>query len=158
MTPTDFTGDKPIFEPEKFFAGHLHSWGVVENRSGAPTSRFTTDIVGRRDGNSVVIEQHFAFDDGRRQDRTWRLQRIDAQHYEATANDVIGTATGIAAGNAFRWQYTLALSPGNSIENVQMIQWMYGVDDGSRMMNRVTVEKFGIIVAEVSEFFRRESD
>jgi hypothetical protein len=156
MTPADFAGGKPLFEPEKFFAGHIHSWGVMENRSGAPTSRFTTDIVGHRDGDSLVIEQHFAFDDGRRQDRTWHLRRLDAEHYAATANDVVGTATGTADGNAFRWEYTLALSPGNPLENVDMTQWMYGVDDGSRMMNRVTVKKLGIIVAEVTEFFVHE--
>jgi hypothetical protein len=104
------------------------------------------------------MEQHFAFDDGRRQERTWHVRRLDAQRYEATANDVVGTATGTAVGNAFRWEYTLALSPGNDLKNVQMTQWMYGVDDGSRMMNRVTVKKLGVIVAEATEFFSREPD
>jgi Protein of unknown function (DUF3833) len=158
LTPADFAGGKPLFEPEKFFTGHVRSWGVMENRSGEPTSRFTTEITGRREGDSLVIEQHFAFDDGRRQDRIWRLRRLDAQRYEATADDVVGTAAGAADGNAFRWEYTIATSPGNSLKNVQMTQWMYGVDDGARMMNRVTVKKLGIILAEVTEFFNREPD
>jgi hypothetical protein len=30
----------------------------------------------------------------------------------ATANDIVGTARGIATGNHFRWSFTLALKPG----------------------------------------------
>ena len=73
--------------------------------------------------------------------------------YEATANDMVGTATGEASGRAFHWQWTLALSPGNSLKNVTMEQWWYLLDDGS-MMNRTTVvSKLGYIAAEVTEHF-----
>src|SRR5690348_18268268 len=81
LKPSDFAGGEPGFEPEKFFAGHVHSWGVIENRSGDPSSRFTTEIEGRSDGDALVIEQHFAFDDGKRQERVWRLRRSDARRY-----------------------------------------------------------------------------
>jgi Protein of unknown function (DUF3833) len=155
LEPSAFAGGEPHFEPEKFFAGRIHSWGVIENRSGDPGSRFTTEIEGRPDGDALVIEQHFAFDDGKRQERVWRLRRVGEHRYEATASDVVGTATGEAWGNAFRWEYTLATEPGNPLKNVGMKQWMYGVGDGSTMMNRVIVTKLGVVVAEVTEFFWR---
>src|SRR5690349_15684383 len=146
LEPADFAGGTPRFEPEKFFEGHVVSWGVVENRAGDPRERFTTDIAGRRDGETLVIEQHFAFDDGRRPTRVWRLRRLDEQRYEATASDVVGIATGEAYGNAFRWEYTLATEPGNALRDVHMKQWMYAQGDGATMINRVTVTKLGIVV------------
>lgn len=158
LEPESFGGGAPHFEPDKFFAGPTHSWGVIEDRSGNPTSRFRTDAVGRWDGDDLIITQHFHFEDGRRQQRVWRLQRIDDHRYEATANDVVGVATGIAYGNAFLWEYTLELKPGNFLSRVHLKHWMYLLDGGEAMMNRVTISKLGVIVAEVTEYFRRHAN
>ncbi len=155
LEPAAFESVAPRFEPERFFEGRTRSWGVVENRAGEPTSRFETSAFGRREGEELVITQDFTFDDGRRQQRVWRLRRLDEHRYEATANDVVGTATGEARGNAFRWQYTLALEPGNAVKDVDLLQWMYAQEDGSVMVNRATISKLGVILAEVTEFFRR---
>jgi hypothetical protein len=153
--PERFADGTPRFEPERFFAGRVRSWGVFEDRSARPTRRFTTDIVGRPDGDALVIEQHFAFEDGTTQQRAWRLRRLDEHRYEATAGDVVGPATGEAWGNLFHWTYTLALDPGNPLKNVDLDQWMYLQQDGETMVNRATISKFGVIAAEVTEFFRR---
>jgi hypothetical protein len=155
LAPANFASGEPRFEPEKFFTGHIKSWGVIETRNGDPSSRFTTEIDGRMDGDDLILDQSFAFDDGRTQTRTWRLRRLDAHRYEGTANDVIGIATGEAHGNAFRFEYTLALDPGNPLKNVHMRQWMYGLGEGSMMMNRVDVTKLGVTVAQVTEFFTK---
>jgi hypothetical protein len=153
--PERFANGTPRFEPEKFFAGRVRSRGVFEDRSARPTRRFTTEIVGRPDGDALVIEQHFVFHDGTTQQRVWRLRRLDEHRYEATAGDVVGPAAGEAWGNLFHWTYTLALDPGNPLKNVDLEQWMYLQDDGETMVNRATIGKFGVIAAEVTEFFRR---
>lgn len=155
MEPLDFANATPRFHPEKFFSGPTHSWGVIEDRSGNPTSRFRTETHGRRDRGALLIDQRFYFEDGRTQRRTWRLRRIDEHRYKATANDVVGVAIGEAHGNAFRWEYTIRLNPDNPLSNVRLRHWMYLLDGGATMMNRVTVSKFGFIVAEVTEYFRR---
>ena len=48
MRPQDFAAEVPRFEPEKFFEGHVRSWGVIETRSGNPRSRIRADIEGQR--------------------------------------------------------------------------------------------------------------
>ena len=48
-----------------------------------------------------------------------------------------------------------SLEPDNPLKNVRMRQWMYGQGDGGSMMNRVTVTKLGVVVAEVTEFSQR---
>ena len=89
---------------------------------------------------------------GGQQVRDWHLRRVTPTHFEATANDVVGTAEGDVAGRVFHWRYTLALDPGHALENVSMDQWMYLEEDGS-MVNRATVSKLGVVLAEVTEHF-----
>lgn len=155
LAPTRFAGAKPEFDPVVFFTGSTRSWGVFENRSGDPARRFTTACNGHLEAGTLVLDQEFVYEDGSRQQRHWRIRRTDAHHIEATANDVVGTGVGEVYGNAFRWEYTVALKPGNPLYDVHLKQWMYLQADGRTMLNRATVTKFGVEVAQVTEFFRR---
>jgi hypothetical protein len=146
-------GSGAAFDPIAFFDGHTHSWGVIEHRSGAPSERVETDSHGERDGSGRLrMVQHLSFQDGTTQQRDWTLWRSGSDRFEATANDMVGTAAGESDGNVFHWQWVLARSPGNSLMDVTMNQWMYRLQDGSVMI-RSTVTKFGLILAEVSEQF-----
>ncbi len=148
-----FAGTFPAFDPVRFFTGHVVSWGVMENRSGEPTSVVTTDCVGEADGpDGLRMTQVLHVGDDPPQTRRWQMRRVAPGRYEATANDMVGPATGEAAGRAFHWRWTLALQPGNSLKDVTMEQWWYLLDDGS-MMNRTVVSKLGVIAAEVTEHF-----
>lgn len=151
-----FAGGAPVFDPLAYFTGKTHSWGVFENRSGQPTRRFQTACVGRMEGGVLVLDQDFTYDDGHHQLRHWRIRRVDAHRFEATANDVVGTGTGEAYGNAFRWEYTVALKPGNPLFNVRLKQWMYLQPPGQTLFNRGTVRALGVEVAQIAEEFRHE--
>ncbi len=138
-----------------FFAGHTRSWGVLENRSGEPTQRVTTECSGEADGaDGLHMIQRLTFEDGSVRNREWRMRRTGPQTYEATANDMVGVAHGEAAGRAFHWRWVLATDPGNGLADVTLEQWMYLTDSGS-MMNRTIVTKLGVIVAEVTEWFSK---
>lgn len=154
MKPADFAAGRPVFDPTKFFTGRTRSSGVIENRSGAPTQRVTTETWGVWDGDSLQLEQDLAFSDGRRQHRSWRMQRLDAHRFTATANDVVGTVRGEAYGNVFYWSFTLKSD--NPFGRVRMSQWMYLQPDGHTMINHSTIRKAGIVVAQVSEQFSRQ--
>ena len=157
LPPADFARVEPRFNPAAFFTGKTHSWGVFENRAGEPARRFATDAVGTRERDgTLVLRQKFTYTDGTTQGRVWRIRQLDAHRFEATANDVVGTARGEAYGNAFRWEYTVALKPGNPLFDVRLKQWMYLQPGGQTMMNRATIHKFGAQIAQVTEFFRRE--
>lgn len=153
LTPEQFAGEKPDFNPMAYFTGRTHSWGVFENRAGQPRRPFQTRCVGRMKGGVLLLDQEFTYDDGQRQERHWRIRRVDAHHYEATANDVVGTATGTAYGRAFHWEYTVALKPGDPLFNVRLQQWMYLQEGGRTLLNRGTVRTFGIQVAQITEQF-----
>ena len=151
LTPSALPG--PAFDPIRFFSGHVRSWGVLEDRAGQPTSVVTTDCVGEAVGpDGLRMTQRLNVGSEAPMTRQWSMRRTGPGRYEATANDMVGTAVGEAAGRAFHWQWTLALSPGNPLKNVTMDQWWYLQEDGS-MLNRTTIRKLGFIAAEVTEHF-----
>ncbi len=148
-------GSGPAFDPVVFFAGLIQSWGVLENRSGEPTAVVRTSGRGVTEGaDGVHFPQRVEVGDDPPVERDWHMRRVAPGRFEATANDMVGTAQGQAAGRAFHWTWTLALRPGNPLTNVTMDQWWYLQDDGS-MLNRTVIRKLGVVVAEVTEHFTR---
>jgi hypothetical protein len=153
MPVSAFKDTQPTLDPVRFFTGHVRSWGVLEDRSGQPSDIVTTDCVGTPDGpDGLTMTQTLQIGAGAPTKREWHMRRTGPGTFDATANDMVGTATGAAAGRAFHWQWTLALSPGNSLKNVTMDQWWYLQPDGS-LLNRTTIRKLGFIAAEVTEHF-----
>jgi hypothetical protein len=86
----------------------------------------------------------------------WRLTRHADGRYTGRADDVVGTAEGRTVGNAFRWQYTLALPVDGRVIEVQFDDWMYLIDERV-MLNRATMRKFGVTLGEVTLSFTRRS-
>jgi hypothetical protein len=156
MAPGDFADERPVFDPIVFFTGPTHSWGVLETRSGEPRSRFRTEMEGVPEGRDVVVvTQDFTFESGRTDQRVWRIERTGPHRIEATAADVVGVAHGDLHGNAFRWEYTLELRPGNALSRVRMHHWMYLADDGQTVLNQVTITKLGVRVGGTTEYLKR---
>ncbi len=149
-----FAQTGPEFDPVTFFTGHATSWGVLENRGGAPTGIVTTDCQGTAEGtDGLHMIQHVVVD-GKDTPRDWHMRRTGPHTFEATANDMVGTAHGEAQGRVFHWSWVLATKPGNGLRNVLMDQWMSYEDNGS-MVNRTSISKLGFVLAEVTEQFQR---
>ena len=142
----------PVIDPIRFFTGHVRSWGVMEDRSGRPTSIVNTDCTGEADGDTLRMTQRLTIGQDSPVTRVWQMRRVGTDRYEATANDMVGTAAGDASGRAFHWTWTLATSPGNDLQNGSLEQWWYLLEDGS-MLNRTTIRKLGVTLAQVSEHF-----
>jgi hypothetical protein len=150
-----FATTDPAFDPVRFWTGHTHSWGVLENRDGAPTAVVTTDCTGEPEGaDGLHMVQHLTIEGEPDQMRDWHMRRVGPHAFEATANDMVGTARGTASGRVFHWSWVLATRPGDSLRDVTMDQWMYLEDDGA-MVNRTTITKLGITLAQVTEQFAR---
>ncbi|MEP7072240.1 MAG: DUF3833 family protein [Verrucomicrobiota bacterium] len=149
--------EKPVFDPVVFFTGRAHSTGVMKYVTGSSV-KVETSTVGRFHAGLLDLEQDLQFSDGKRQHRSWRIGRLDAHHFEATANDMVGSARGEAHGNTFRWNFLLALSSGNPLTNVRLSQTMILQPDGRTVANETTITKLGLVVARVSERFVRLTD
>lgn len=151
-----FENGRPLLQPEKFFAGRTHSWGIFETRSGQPSQILFTKTAGRWDGADLHFEQDLVFEHGKTQHRSWLIHRCDAHRYSATGTGIIGTARGEAFGNVFHLIFTLDASPGNPLAHVRMSQWMYLQPDGATLINRDTLTKAGIVVTQITEQFKKD--
>jgi hypothetical protein len=159
MQPSDFEQSQTRFELDRYFVGHARSWGVFENTNGEPRRSFVCDSYGRRDARGVVaLHQEFKFSDGKTRTRDWQIRRIDATHWEATANDMIGTARGEGMGNAFYWEYTISLNLKNPMATVHVRQWMYVAEGTDSLMTRLVITKLGMTVSEVTEVIHHVQD
>lgn len=154
MKPEDFAGTTPRFVLEDYFTGKVRAWGVFQDRFGQLRRQFTVDIDGSWDGEVLTLVEDFVYDDGETERRIWRIRRIDEHRYEGTADDVVGTATGISYGNALNWQYDFDLQVGEGTYRVHFDDWMF-LQDEEVMINRAEVTKWGFSVGEASIFFRR---
>lgn len=151
-----FTNGRPIFKPEKYFAGHTHSWGIFETRSGKPTKIIQTHTNGHWQDGVFHFEQDIVLEHGKSQHRSWLIHRLDEHRYTATGTGIVGTAHGEAWGNAFHLDFTMAVLGGNPLGHIRMSQWMYLQEDGITMINRATATKAGVILAVVTEQFRKD--
>jgi hypothetical protein len=154
LRPAAFAGTSPAFDPITFWTGRTASWGVIENRDGAPTSIIQTTTEGTPDGaDALRMVQHVLLN-GHDSARTWHIHRLANHEFEATATDMVGTARGSTSGRTAHWTWTLAADPHNALLNVTMDQWMY-LSDNNTLLVRTIVTKLGIRLAEISEQFVR---
>lgn len=153
--PVAFDGGQPPLDPIRFLQGHVKSYGVREARSGKPTMVTTTDIVGTLKDGVLYLEQDLFTEKGGKNHRSWQLRQLDAHHIEATADDIKGKTVGELYGNYFTWHYKLKVANSGLIKTVTMSQYMYLLPDGQTLVIRSVIRKFGVIVQEITEGFRR---
>ena len=157
MNIEDFTGRTPELVLEDYFLGETKAWGIFEDRFGNVRREFEVDIAGTVDADVMTLDEHFTFADGEKNRRVWTIRRIDANTYEGTADDVIGTAQGKVFGNALNWTYKVDLAMGDRSLRVRFDDWLFLQTDGV-LINRARVTKWGFEVGQVTLFFRRVGD
>lgn len=151
----DYKNEKPVLVLEDYLNGNLEAHGFFQDRSGLIVKRFKVKMKASWVGATGTLDEDFEYSDGTKSKRVWTLKKEGHGKFTGTASDVIGTANGEAAGNAFRWYYTLDLPVGDTTYHVKFDDWMYLLDDGI-MMNKSKMSKFGIYLGEVTlVFFKR---
>ncbi|UUX49753.1 DUF3833 domain-containing protein [Nisaea acidiphila] len=156
MQIEDFAGTGPELKPEEYFAGQTKAWGMFEDRFGNLKREFVVDIQGDWDGTTLTLIEDFDYSDGEQEQRIWRITRKGDGLYEGRADDVVGTAQGIARGKALNWSYDLMLKVGESEIKVRFNDWMF-LQPGGVMINKAEVSKFGITIGTVTLFFAKDA-
>ncbi len=150
--PSDYAAEKPVLDLKQYFNGPLVAHGIFTDRSGKVARRFVVQMTGTWQGNQGVLDERFTHSDGKTERRVWRLTDLGGGRYEGRADDVVGVATGVAAGNALNWRYTLSLPVDGKVYEVQFDDWMYLMDERV-MLNKAVMSKFGITLGEVTLSF-----
>jgi uncharacterized protein affecting Mg2+/Co2+ transport len=153
--PADYANEKPLLDLKTYFNGELIAHGIFTDRSGKVARRFTVDMTGTWNGNQGVLDERFTYSDGKTERRVWRITDQGGGRYTGRADDVVGEATGVAAGNALNWRYTLSLPVDGKVYEVQFDDWMYQMDDRV-MLNKAAMSKFGIHLGDVTLSFYKK--
>lgn len=144
----DYNNTSPDFDVLTFFSGELEAKGVVMDRGGQITRRFSVEMLGTLENKTLILEEWFVFDDGEKMKRTWRIKQNEDGTYNGTAGDIIGTAQGEQSGMALHWDYKMDLSVDGSIYRVVFDDWLYKIDENN-VINRSVIKKWGFDVGEV---------
>ncbi len=152
----DYQAVENPFDIKSYFIGRVVAWGMLQDYANKVTRRFCVEIEGTWQGNNGVLAEKFYFNDGEISYRNWQLSKKMNGSYEGKAEDVIGIAVGNHQGFAFQFQYELSLAVEDETYQVSMDDWMYQLDE-FRVMNKTSMSKLGVKVAEVTIFFDKQS-
>jgi hypothetical protein len=143
-----------VLDLKTYFNGSLTAEGLFTDRSGKVVRRFSVRMTCTWSGDDGVLDEDFTYSDGKKERRVWRLKKLPGGRYTGTADDVVGTAQGQAAGNALQWRYTLRLPVDDKVYEVQFDDWMFLMNERV-MLNRAVMSKFGFRLGEVTLAFTK---
>jgi hypothetical protein len=155
MKPVDFKDQKPRLIIEDYLSGNVKAWGILQNRSGKVTRQFSANLNGKWDGKQLILDEKFIWNDGEIQERQWRINKIDEHNYEGTAGDVVGIAKGYSYGPTFKFEYVLLVPVKGKEIKITFDDWIFQQDD-KVAINKATMTKFGIKVAELTVLFLKD--
>jgi hypothetical protein len=141
------------FSLEGYFSGKTSAIGKFTAING--TSRtFSVDLLGKWNGKTLTLIEDFVFDDGERDRKTWRFEKIAKNKYSGTREDVIGKTLVTISGNTARFNYLVDLNAKGNANRVRFFDTMTLKRDGI-LLNKALVTKFGLPVALTRVEFRR---
>ena len=152
--PADYAGQLPLFDIREVLNGEMITEGMIYGPTGKVNTRFVATMTAQWDGDTGTMAEHFVYSSGREQDRKWAFEMGQNGAFTATAPDIIGTAKGQQMGATVRLTYRIQLSEDAGGHVLDVVDWMYLLDNGS-VMNRSEFRKFGIKVAELVATFRQ---
>lgn len=152
----EYAGSEPRLDIAEYFAGTTRAWGMVQDYSGEVQRRFTVDIEGTYENDTLILDEAFLFSDGETDRRVWTFERIDDNNWVGTASDVEEPVEARQYGHAFHMRYPLAIEVSGRMITFTMDDWMYLQPDG-RLINRTDMRKFGLTLGEITLVFEKVS-
>lgn len=135
-----------------YFDGRLRAIGVFEDCFRSCRRKLVVDLVGTRTGDNLELREQFYYDDGELQQRTWWIKSLGDNRYQGYADDVIGSAKGIANKAELRWKYQMRLPIGERKVTVNFDDRMYLLPDNT-LINRAAIRKWGFVIGTVTLAF-----
>lgn len=117
---------------------------------------FTAQLNGTWDGATLTLVEDFAYDDGERDRKTWRLQRVGPGRFTGTREDVVGEAVGFIDGSVFRLEYDVILPSENGHGRKVRFRDVLALRADGDIINDATVGWLGLRVGSVSLVIERD--
>ena len=149
-----YKNKKPFLDFRSYYTGPLKAWGVIQARNGRVIQKIDMDMIGSWQGDIGKLHEVIRYQDGSSEERTWSITYLNNDQYEGTTSNVIGKAVGSVCGNAANTKYKMKVPIGKKTIICDFDDWMFAIDE-KNVMNRITMRKFGIKLAEISIFIQK---
>lgn len=146
--------DNAPFDLLSWLEGRTSGQGVFEDRKGRIRRRFTVEAVGHASGNSLILDEHFQFDDGEHQQRRWTLLRGTDGSFTGRCGDGVGEARGSFLDGVAHLSSELRLKAGRRLIAMRFDDAFYPAGSDT-VLNRSTVTKWGVRLGQVLIAFRK---
>lgn len=139
---------QPQLDPLDFFTGEVRGEGTIKVMMKAATA-MRSESRGTPDGKGGLALEQKVHQAGKpvRISR-WVLRPTSKTTLTGTATDSAGPIAGHLSGNRLHLKY-------KTKEGLAFEQWMYLQPDRRTMHNRITVRKWGMVVARIDETIRK---
>ncbi len=144
------------FSITRLFDGRTRAWGIVEDRFGRLRRRLAVEMTGAWQGDRFRLDETFRYDDGRQERRTWFIVPAPDGRFTARCDDCVGEASGESVGGGIHMTYRFRLRLARRSLVVDFSDRIYDMG-GGQAINRASIRKWGIKIAELSLFFQRET-
>lgn len=146
--------DAAPFDLLSWLEGRTTAHGVFEDRRGRVKRRFTVEMNGHAEGDTLRLEEHFAFEDGEHQQRNWVLTRGPDRSFTGHCEDAVSQARGLFDVGVAYLASELLLKVGTRQIAMKFDDAFYQAGD-HEVLNRSTVSKWGIRLGQVLILFRK---
>jgi hypothetical protein len=143
MQASQFANEKPVFKPEEFFSEPRTGYGYFFDRFGNVISRFRLDFRGRREGDTLHLNEVMYASTGDVDSHTYQFKKVNENLYEVTGPDVVGKGQLEAYGNTLRGRYRVKQLFAGECWTLNFDDWFFLQHNG-KVLNRGYVRKFGV--------------
>ncbi len=137
-----------------FLHGQLVIAGSFRFWLGGFTRQFNGKSSGTWCDDVLVLEEDFEYDNGRHEQRTWRLKFESDGSLTSKCSDVIGEGTGSYNGFCYTHSYLFRLPIGRS-GFVVRIKEIYEPLDSARILCNAKLSRWGIPIGVIRMQFER---
>ncbi|SEL97847.1 Protein of unknown function [Sphingomonas palmae] len=147
--PLPRAAPEPVFDPAAFFAGETHGVGTLRVVLRGATA---TDVrgIGRVDAaGTITLDQEVVQGGGAPKHRRWQLRPTGPLRYAGTLTDAVGPVVAITRGNMLEIRFTMR-------HGLKVEQRLFLQPGGRVALNRMTIRKLGIVVAQLDERIEKQ--
>jgi len=139
---------QPALDPLDFFTGEVRGEGTIKVMMKLATS-MRSEVRGTPDGKGgLILDQKVHQGAKPVRISRWVLRPTSKTTLTGTATDSAGPIVGDLRGNRLHLKY-------KTKDGLAFEQWMYLQPDRRTMLNRITVRKWGMVVAKIDETIRK---
>lgn len=150
MSVTSSSSNASDLNLERYFSGETVAVGSFSAINGIKRS-FKVALSGKWNGKTLTLVEDFSYDDGIKERKTWRFNKISPTKYIGTREDVVGETLVTVTGNMAHFTYLVDLDNRN---RVRFHDTMTLRPDGT-LVNSAVVTKYGFPVALTKVEFKR---